>query len=165
MKNILSVVIVAIVIVFLVVAGVYYFYAHNPQLQESEEMIVIEELNAEMRTGEVFDFDIVPEHESFDLEEKMFKGIITYTEFKDDGSSVGRFIEGVVISVKTSPETQITTFVAGTERVHDDNLTLAELKDMSGGIGPSAVTVIGEVIDIENSEIIVIAEKIKRYVQ
>ncbi len=163
--NISLIIIVTITIVALVGLGIYYFYMENPYLEEHEKVMVIEELNAEMRVGEDFRLDIVPDYESFNLEEGEFKAVITYTEIGDDGSSVNHLIEDVVIDINTSSETQIITFVAGTERVLNDDITFAELKDMSGGVGSSRMIVVGEIINIENSEIAIMAEKIKRDVQ
>lgn len=134
-------------------------------VEDLDEKIIIEQLNAEIKVGESFNFDIKPEYESFNLEEKTFKGIIVYTEIRDDGGAVEQSVRDIIVNVDAS-NVQITTFMAGTETIYKDNLDFAELKAISDGVrGSSRMTVIGEVFRIEDNEIIVIAKRIQKDLQ
>jgi hypothetical protein len=134
-------------------------------VEDLGEKIIIEQLNAEIKVGGSFNFYIEPEYESFNLEEKTFKGIIVYFEIRDDGGAVYRSIKDIIVNIDAS-NAQITTFVAGTEIIYEDNLNFAELRAMSDGItGSSIMTVIGEVFSIENNEVTVVVERIQRDIQ
>lgn len=117
-----------------------------------------------LKTGDSFDFVVVPDKKSFDLSKKTFMGdimmknIIVFTGIK--------FI--------VTDNTQIFRAAVGDKDLTGpwrEYFSFSELRDMSGtelfyGVPrPFAVRIIGKVLTSEKGEIVVKADKIARYVQ